>query len=326
MSENATAAAAAAPGPEPESNTVKQQPDNVEREVGNILKFLDLADGKEVVNVGLTLTNALSSCEIAAAKTVTNYAPTPGVGIVTKWFPTRGFGFVKSEGSSEDLFAHMTEIEGKFNSLSIGKTVSFTRAYNVKRGKFQATKVSGEGCIKTRPTRSRGICFDFQKGVCTRGAGCRFIHARSGRGRGGYNRRGRGGYNRRGRGRYHENPYAYNYGGNMYGVPYGNGYEMAGYGGFPMMGYGGGMYGGRGGEVYPPFHLGPGAYGGASRNSFGMYGDPNDGEFASSSTMGESSPTDDAGHVTGITHTNSGHVTRITHTNSGHVTRITRTH
>lgn len=276
MSENATA-----PAPEPESESVKvnRPSSNVQREVVNVIKFLDIADGKEVANVGLILTNVLSSY----GKKMQDYAPRAGVGKVIKWFPTRGFGFIQSEDSSEDLFAHMTEIQGKFNALSIGKTVSFTRAFNIKRGKFQATKVSGEGCIRTKYGRPRAN-FDYQKGMSVRGPNYRFNHNRN-RGRGG---RGRG-YNRRGRGRgrYNGNPYAYNYGGGMYGMSYGNGYGMGGYGGYPMMGYGGGM-------GYPPFpyYSGPGAAYGGSQRSYGMYNGRNDGPAAAGSQMpnGETSP------------------------------------
>lgn len=253
MSENETE-------PEPQPVQLTSRPGNVERGVGNVLKFLKFANAKEVVNVGLLLTNALSPY----AKE--DYAPELGIGKVMKWFPTRGFGFIRSECSPEDLFAHMTEIEGRFNALTIGKTVSFTRAFNVKRGKFQATKISGAACFRThKTTRPRGICFDFQKGMCTRGILCRFSHTRTG-GRGG---RGRNGVTRRGRGggghQYNANPYPYNYGGGVYGgMPYGGAYS-----GFPVMGYGGGAYGPGPGR-YPPFPFaGPGAFGAA-----GGYGLP----------------------------------------------------
>ena len=271
----------AASKPQPESDTGNSRSSDIKRGVATVLKFLECADGNEIVNIGLLLTNAMSPYARQ------DYAPIPGLGKVTKWFPTRGFGFIQSEGSSEDLFVHMTEIEGKFNALAIGKTVSFIRAFNIQREKFQATKISGEGCIRAKINRSRGVCFDFQKGTCTRGANCRFSHTRGNGGRGG---RGRG-YNRRGRGRY-ANPYGRNYGGGMYGMPYGNGYGMGVYGGFPVMGYGGGYA--------PPFPL-PGGY--AAPGTYGMYhGQQNDSSSSVASPMsnGETSPAPSSAKGTGF--------------------------
>ena len=263
------------PEPQTKSDTGNKRSSDIKQGVSTVLKFLKCADRNEIVNIGLLLTNVLSPY----AKQ--DYSPIAGLGTVTKWFPTRGFGFIQSEGSSEDLFVHMTEIEGcgkgKFNALAIGKAVSFTRTFNIQRGKFQATKVTGEGCIRAKIGRSRGICFDFQKGTCTRGANCRFSHTRGNGGRGG---RGRG-YSRRGRGRY-ANPYGYNYGGGMYGMPYGNGYGMGVYGGFPVMGYGGGYA--------PPFPF-PGGY--SANGTYGTYhGQQNDGPSPVASPMsnGQTSP------------------------------------
>lgn len=236
---------------------------SVQTGVANILKFLDFdRESSSVVDVGYVLTTTLSAH--SKNDEILDTAPRLGTGKVTKWFPGRGFGFIQADGSSEDLFAHMTEIEGKFNALVIGGTVSFTRAYNATRGKFQATKVSGEGCIRARMNtgRSRGICFDFQKGMCTRGSSCRFSHPRGGRGR-----RGRGrGYKNRGRGRFNNmNPPPYAYGG--YGVPFGNGYGMGGYGGYPMMGFPAGGYGS---SPYAYAYSGSGGYTGGPM-PYGMY-------------------------------------------------------
>lgn len=283
----------------------------VGKEVAAILKFLDLveeqksaAGADKAANIGLALTNVLAYYAPTTADTLaTDTTSTTGTGQVTKWFSARGFGFIKPDGSSDDLFAHMSEIEGKFNALAIGKTVSFVRAFNAERGNFQATKVTGDGCIRARMgNRPRGICFDFQKGACTRGASCRFSHTRSSRGgRGG---RGRG-YGGRGRGRnrgggYNMNAYTYGYVGGMYGggmpygggygVPYGGGYEGM-YGGYPMNnGYNGGGYGG-----YPQFpNAASGSYGGGSFG--GMYSGSSDAGPAPADTGTDAlSPTSNGG-------------------------------
>lgn len=37
----------------------------------------------------------------------------------------KGFGFISSEGSEKDLFFHMNDVDGDFDSLREGDVVSF---------------------------------------------------------------------------------------------------------------------------------------------------------------------------------------------------------
>ena len=48
------------------------------------------------------------------------------VGTVKSWFDVKGFGFIKQEGVSEDIFVHYTEVqmEGR-RSLNPGQLVKF---------------------------------------------------------------------------------------------------------------------------------------------------------------------------------------------------------
>lgn len=263
----------------------------VGKEVAAILKFLDVEGSKSTGDIAFALANVLSYYCPATAEELNplDRAPSQGTGLVTKWFSNRGFGFIKSDDTSEDLFAHMTEIEGKFNTLVIGKAVSYTRAFNAKRGNFQATKISGEACVRAKiSARTRGVCFDFQKGTCTRGSACRFSHTRGrGRGRGRGHRGGRG----RGYGRgYNMTGYPYGYGAAAMYMPYGGGYGM-GYGGYDgmygnyaMVGYNGGGYGNYG-SYYPgnPGNM----YGNGQQTpySFGnAYSPPNEESQLSSAT------------------------------------------
>ena len=94
-----------------------------------------------------------------------------------------------------------------------------------------AHEENGNGAPQPRP---RGVCYDWQKGICTRGDSCRFAHSEDPQGGGRGKSRGKG----RGAGQ------DYGYGG--YG----------GYGG----GYGG--YGGPGGGGYGGYPEGWGAFGG----------------------------------------------------------------
>jgi len=58
-----------------------------------------------------------------------------------KWFNSdKGYGFIERE-SGDDLFVHISEIQGEgVSSLGEGQAVSFTEATG-KNGKKQATQV-----------------------------------------------------------------------------------------------------------------------------------------------------------------------------------------
>ena len=96
------------------------------------------------------------------------------IGKVTKWFKARGFGFIRPNDSSEDIFAHLTQIVGANNALVVGRMVNFTRVFNAKRGKFQATKISGEGC--THAPAQRQFEVNFQRSSYTHGVDHHFHH------------------------------------------------------------------------------------------------------------------------------------------------------
>jgi CspA family cold shock protein len=58
-----------------------------------------------------------------------------------KWFNAdKGYGFIEREGG-EDLFVHISEIQGDVKNLAEGQAVSFTEATGQK-GKAEATKVT----------------------------------------------------------------------------------------------------------------------------------------------------------------------------------------
>jgi CspA family cold shock protein len=58
-----------------------------------------------------------------------------------KWFNAdKGYGFIEREGG-DDLFVHISEIQGDVKNLSEGQAVSFTEAVGQK-GKAEATQVT----------------------------------------------------------------------------------------------------------------------------------------------------------------------------------------
>ncbi len=58
-----------------------------------------------------------------------------------KWFNAdKGYGFIEREGD-DDLFVHISEIQGDVKNLAEGQAVSFTEATGQK-GKAEATQVT----------------------------------------------------------------------------------------------------------------------------------------------------------------------------------------
>ncbi|HEX5641233.1 MAG TPA: cold-shock protein [Thermoleophilia bacterium] len=58
-----------------------------------------------------------------------------------KWFNAdKGYGFIEREGG-DDLFVHISEIQGDVKNLTEGQAVSFTEAVGQK-GKAEATQVT----------------------------------------------------------------------------------------------------------------------------------------------------------------------------------------
>ena len=58
-----------------------------------------------------------------------------------KWFNAdKGYGFIEREGG-DDLFVHISEIQGDVKNLTEGQAVSFTEGTGQK-GKIEATQVT----------------------------------------------------------------------------------------------------------------------------------------------------------------------------------------
>jgi len=94
------------------------------------------------------------------------------------WFANKmGFGFIQHEG--QDYFVHYTDIQMKgWRSLSPDDEVEFE--LENQGGRIKAVRVTGKGGkTRERPkTEQRAIkvCAQDLKGMCRRGAACRFTH------------------------------------------------------------------------------------------------------------------------------------------------------
>merc|ERR1719148_526757 len=112
-------------------------------------------------------------------------------GQVRRWTNDRGFGFIAPDDGGEDLFCHFSNIVGG-NALIQDGQVEFVKVYDDRKGKERAEQVTGSGVTTNEGGGGGGgygggmggggggggygVCYDFQKGQCTRGPACRFAH------------------------------------------------------------------------------------------------------------------------------------------------------
>jgi len=58
--------------------------------------------------------------------------------ILKKWFPEKGFGFLKPDDGSADVFAHSRQFNGTVEQVHDGMKISFTAEWDEKAGKQKA--------------------------------------------------------------------------------------------------------------------------------------------------------------------------------------------
>ena len=75
-------------------------------------------------------------------------------GKITKWVDEKGFGFITQDGSNEQIFVHISGFEKGQLRPSVGETVNYEVANNVKKG-LQAYKIKYVNRPATQARSSR---------------------------------------------------------------------------------------------------------------------------------------------------------------------------
>lgn len=99
-------------------------------------------------------------------------------GTAARW-NDRGFGFIRPEDGSEDVFCHFSSITDG-NQLREDDRVEFDKIYDDRKGKYRAENVTGgiQGNDRRSmpgPAPGAGVCYDWQKGTCNRGQSCKYV-------------------------------------------------------------------------------------------------------------------------------------------------------
>jgi len=103
---------------------------------------------------------------------------TPQKGTVEKWLVHKGYGFIKPEGGTTNIFVQILGLRERRQDLNIGEKVTFHVEKSRKNGKHMAMNVVGDRSGKSPHRQQQGM---------------ENFRGRGGRGRGGWGRpRGRG--------------------------------------------------------------------------------------------------------------------------------------
>lgn len=65
----------------------------------------------------------------------------PETGTVIKWFPDKGFGFIKPKGVGDSIFCHKSHLAHGEGSVNQGDLVSYVSHFNDGKGKMEALNV-----------------------------------------------------------------------------------------------------------------------------------------------------------------------------------------
>jgi len=65
----------------------------------------------------------------------------PGTGVMMRWNDERGFGFIKPDGGSQDLFCHVSSLKFREDEIRDGDRVKFVVQYDERSGKNRAEDV-----------------------------------------------------------------------------------------------------------------------------------------------------------------------------------------
>merc|ERR1719265_662834 len=85
---------------------------------------------------------------VVAAPASDNEVRNEGTGILKAFKREQGFGFIKADDGSKDIFAHARQFDGNVDDLEEGDKVRYEAAFDETRGKRKASRWSRLAAIK----------------------------------------------------------------------------------------------------------------------------------------------------------------------------------
>lgn len=78
-----------------------------------------------------------------------------GTGEIVRWNSDKGFGFMKPDNGSADMFVHVSDLLDGDGSVLEGDRVTFEVAFDDRKGKDHAVKVAVEGGVQKKKKSRR---------------------------------------------------------------------------------------------------------------------------------------------------------------------------
>jgi len=128
---------------------------------GDLVRFDVAFDAKYNKNCCKNVTTSGGATATPASKGnygLSNVTAVPGsnTGTVKAWNEARGFGFILSDSTGEDLYFHRTRLADGAHSAAVGVPVSYEVEYDEKAQKNCAINVVGAGVGAVAPAKGAG--------------------------------------------------------------------------------------------------------------------------------------------------------------------------
>mmetsp|Transcript_20883 Transcript_20883/g.51202 ORF Transcript_20883/g.51202 Transcript_20883/m.51202 type:complete len:228 (+) Transcript_20883:36-719(+) len=129
---------------------------------GDLVRFDVAFDAKHNKNCAKNVTTSAGSAAIPASKgnhglsNISAMIAGSNTGIVKAWNEARGFGFIQSDVTGEDLYFHRTSLADGAQAAAVGVPVTFDVEFDERAKKNCAVNVVGAGAGAVAPAKGAG--------------------------------------------------------------------------------------------------------------------------------------------------------------------------